>query len=191
MHVPFPSSLSSLHQEVLPSVTTNSKSISLSHVSQFKPLPSPEGHLHPSPDFSACTSCHPHFCHSTVHHLCIRKSDLFISRGMLSLSTTSHCILALRTGWPCMIWACPLLWFHLPVLPCGHSTLPWCMCGPWTHSAHSHFRAVPCSISSACKTLTRYLYAVPSNSDFSSLNTFSMKLTLTTIPKILSVPWDA
>lgn len=176
MHGPFPSSLSSLSQELLLSVPMNSKSISLSHVShlvQATVIP-----WWASASFSWLFCLHfllPHFYHTTIQHLCIRISDLFISSSMLSPSTVCRCILSLRAGWPGMIWACPLLWFHLLVLPCVHSIFPWCM-PLWRFNTFSSFSFQSHSLLGLfCLQESDQIFTcwVPSNSDFSSLITFS------------------
>ena len=141
----------------------------------FKPLSSPAWASASLSWFSACTSYHHHFYHSTIHHLCLRKRDLFIFRSMLSPSTAYHCILPLWAGWlhdldlptPLVSFPSASLWpCHLSLV---HVSL-----------ALEHIQFIPISVPFLAISLLParfwldiYMF-VPSNySDFSSLITFS------------------
>ena len=95
------------------------------------------GHPHPSPDFLLALPI-------IITFTTAQSIICALEKGIFSYSEVCcHPPQPITAYFPCelggcMIWTCPLLWFHFPVLPCGHATFHWCM-SLWPLNTFSSF----------------------------------------------------
>lgn len=195
MHVPFPSSRSSPHQEVLPSVPTNSKPISLPHVSHLVQTTVVPRMGIGIPPLNFLLALIPVITFATAQSITCeleRKWSFHIQKYAATHNSFSlHTSLA---GWMAM----HDLGLPTPLaLSCSVSLWPLHSSLVHVSLALEHFQLIPISgpsiaVSSVCKTLIGSLHTASLKLFwFHLVYDLLTKLTWTTISKLLSVSTHA